>query len=202
MTSQQNTPEQMADDLRRLVEELRRQGRNDLLLRAIGVQTIEELKLEAARARLSRLRITPDYRFLLIDLDNREVELQPVHKAVYMLFLAHPEGIEFKRLADYREELTTYYMRTARFMDKQKIIESVAHLVDPLDNAINEKCSRIKNVFLSLMDDYQASYYIISGHTRKHINGSTRTWYERLKIITLPRHLVIGMPTPEQSLIS
>ena len=76
-------------------------------------------------------------------------------------------------------------------LDKEKVIESVDHLVNPLDNAINEKCSRIKKVFLSLMDEYTASYYFISSHTQKHIQGSSRIWYERLKVITLPRELVI-----------
>ena len=164
-------------------------GRKDLVLRAIGVPLLEELRIEAARGKLSRLVITKDYRFVLVDYDNTEVELQPVHKAVYLLFLAHPEGIEFKRLADYKEELTGYYMQTARWMDKEKIEESVEKLVNPLDNAINEKCSRIKKVFLELMDEYRASYYIISGHTQKHISG--RVWYERLKVITLPRELVV-----------
>ncbi len=104
---------------------------------------------------------------------------------------AHPEGIEFKRLSDYREELTRYYMATAKLMDKEKIIEGVDHLVNPLDNAINEKCSRIKKVFLDMMDEYTASYYIISSHTQKHIAGSSRIWYQRLKVITLPRELVV-----------
>ena len=120
---------------------------------------------------------------------HQEVELQPVHKAVYLLFLAHPEGIEFKRLADYRQELLDYYMRTARMMDREKIVESVEKLVNPLDNAINEKCSRIKKVFLNLMDEYRASYYIIGSHTKKHMAG--RIWYERLKVVTLPRELVV-----------
>ena len=113
-----------------------------------------------------------------------------MHKAVYLLFLAHPEGIEFKRLSEYREELTDYYMKTARSLDKESIVEGVSRLVNPLDNAINEKCSRIKNAFLSLMDAYSASYYIISGHAQRHIVGSSRVWYNRLKVITLPRHLV------------
>ena len=81
--------------------------------------------------------ITKDYRFILEDY-QKEVELQPVHKAVYLLFLAHPEGIEFKRLADYRAELLRYYMATGKMLDKEKVIESVDHLVNPLDNAINE----------------------------------------------------------------
>ena len=184
------TPEEMASEVKRLVEQLHAAGRKDLLLHAIGVPLLEELRIEAARGRLSRLRITSDYRFILVDY-NKEIELQPVHKAVYLLFLAHPEGIEFKHLADYREELTKYYTATAKGLDGDKIIEGVDHLVNPLDNAINEKCSRIKKVLLDMMDEYTASYYIISSHTQKHFEGSTRIWYERLKIITLPRELVI-----------
>ena len=190
MTEQPRTPEEIALQIKSLIEQLQAEGRRDLLLKAVGVPLLEELRIEAAKGQLSRLVITKDYRFILEDY-HREVELQPVHKAVYLLFLAHPEGIEFKRLADYRAELTRYYMATAKMMDKEKIIEGVDHLVDPLDNAINEKCSRIKKVFLEMMDEYTASYYIISSHTQKHIVGSSRIWYERLKVITLPRHLVV-----------
>ena len=192
MSEQQYSPEEIAKEIRRLIEQLQMAGRNDLLLHAVGVPLLEELRIEAAKGKLSRLVITKDYRFILEDY-HQEVELQPVHKAVYLLFLAHPEGIEFKRLAEYREELTRYYMATAKMMDKEKIIEGVDHLVNPLDNAINEKCSRIKKVFLELMDEYRASYYFISSHTQKHIAGSSRIWYERLKVITLPRELVVMM---------
>lgn len=190
MTESMLSPEEVAQEIRRLVGQLQAEGHQDLLLKAIGVPLLEELRIEAAKGRLSRLVITEDYRFILADYNNKEVELQPVHKAVYLLFLAHPEGIEFKRLADYRQELMRYYMATAKMMDKEKIIEGVDHLVNPLDNAINEKCSRIKKVFLELMDEYTASYYIISSHTQKHIAGSSRIWYERMKVITLPRELV------------
>ena len=185
-----HTPEEKAQLLKQLVEQLQTAGRTDLLLQAIGAPLLEELRIVAARAKLSRLLITKDYRFILLDY-QKEVELQPVHKAVYLLFLAHPEGIEFKRLGNYRHELETLYMAIAKGMGKEKMAESIDHLVNPLDNAINEKCSRIKKVFLDMMDDYTASYYIISGHTQKHIAGSSRVWYERLKVITLPRNLVV-----------
>lgn len=185
------TPEQAADELKSIVMLLQREGRRDLLLRAIGVPLLEELRIEAAKGRLSRLLITEDYRFVLIDYDHREVELQPVHKAVYLLFLAHPEGIEFKRLREYQKELMHYYMEVSPQTDQERVMESVEHLVNPLDNAINEKCSRIKKVFLDMMDEYTASYYIISGHTQKRMAGSSKIWYERLKVITLPREMVV-----------
>ena len=184
------TVEEIAEQVSILAKQLHAAGRKDLLLKAIGAPLLEELRIEAAKAKLSRLIITEDYRFILADY-QKEIELQPVHKAVYLLFLAHPEGIEFKRLADYREELTKYYTATAKGLDSDKIMEGVDHLVNPLDNAINEKCSRIKKTFLDMMDEYTASYYIISSHTQKHFEGSNRIWYERLKIITLPRELVV-----------
>ena len=190
MSESMLSPEEVAQEVKRLAMQLQQAGRKDLLLHALGVPLLEELRIEAAKGRLSRLVITEDYRFILEDY-HQEVELQPVHQAVYLLFLAHPEGIEFKRLADYREELTRYYMATAKMMDKEKIIEGVDHLVNPLDNAINEKCSRIKKVFLDMMDEYTASYYIISSHTQRHVVGSSRIWYQRLKVINLPRELII-----------
>ena len=185
------TPEETAAELSLMVRELVAAGRKDLLLRSIGVSVLEDLRIEAAKNRLSRLLITKDYRFFLVDFDNKELEMNPVHKAVYLLFLSHPEGIEFKLLREYRDELLGYYLATARYMDKRAIVESVDMLVDPLNNSINEKCSRIKSVILGMMDQYTANYYIISGHTQKHVEGSAKMWYKRLKVITLPRELVI-----------
>lgn len=189
-TTESNIVE-LSEQLRTIIKQLRSEGRNDLILSALGVPLLEELRIEAARGKLSRLLITRNWQFILLDYDRKEIEMQPVHKAVYLLFLAHPEGIIFKHLSDYREELLRYYKATARFMEIEKIEESVDRLINPLDNAINEKCSRIKKIFSELMDEYSASYYIISSHTRKQVTGSSRIWYERLKIVTLPRELVM-----------
>lgn len=190
MTTESNIIE-LSEQLRAIIKQLRSEGRNDLILSALGVPLLEELRIEAARGKLSRLLITRNWQFILLDYDRKEIEMQPVHKAVYLLFLAHPEGIVFKHLSDYREELLRYYKATARFMEIEKIEESVDRLINPLDNAINEKCSRIKKIFSELMDEYSASYYVISSHTRKQVTGSSRIWYERLKIVTLPRELVM-----------
>ena len=188
MPYQYFSSEDMAAELGWLARQLHATGRTDLLLQALGVPLIEDLRLEAAKGRLQPLRISQDFRFFV---GPREVELQPVHKAVYLLFLAHPEGIEFKHLSDYRDELRRYYRQTAPGMDSEKMEESLCHLTDPLDNAINEKCSRIKSVFTSLMDDYSASYYIISSQSEQIDPTSPRRWFRRLKVITLPRNLVV-----------
>lgn len=191
-TTEANTrrAEELAGQLASAARQLQQMGRYDLMLRAIGVPVLEQLRIEAARSKLSRLVITRDFRFILADYD-KEVVMTPVHKALYILFLNHEEGIEFKDLADHREELRRIYEKTAPAADRAKIDESVSRLTDPTDNAINEKCSRIKAAFGSLMDEYTLAYYMISSHTTRHFNSSSRVWFKRLKLITLPRQLVV-----------
>ena len=58
------TPEETAQEIKRLIGLLQTEGRRDLLLKAIGVPLLEELRIEAARRKLSRLVITRDYRFV------------------------------------------------------------------------------------------------------------------------------------------
>lgn len=181
---------EMAQQVRYLTNKLVALGRYDLLVQAITVPTLEQLRIEAARGTLSKLIVTADYQ-LVLERYNRVVELSPVHRALYLLFLNHPEGIEFKYLRDYRDELYGIYERIANRIDKEKVEETVDRLTNPLDNAINEKCSRIKAAFNFLMDEYSASYYIISSHTTRIVEGSPKIWYSRLKLITLPRNLVV-----------
>ena len=182
--------EKLAQELHSVVARLQQAERYDLMLRAISVPVLEQLFIEAAKARLSRLVITRDFRFILADYD-KEVTLTPVHKSLYILFLNHEEGIEFKDLADHREELRQIYRSVSPATDPARIDETVDRLTNPTDNAINEKCSRIKAAFAGLMDKYSLNYYMISSHTTRHFNSSSRVWFKRLKLITLPRQLVI-----------
>ncbi len=183
--------ENIANSVHLLAMKLCSAGRYDLLLQAVGTTALEELRIEAARSQLSPLVITKDYRFILSYYNNCEVKLSPVHKAIYILFLNHPEGIEFKRLADYRDELLGLYRKMSNRMDDAVIEESINRLISPLDNAINEKCSRIKHAFSEVMDSYRASYYVISSRVRCPVDGIAKVWYRRLKMITLPRELVV-----------
>lgn len=185
------TAEEKATQVKLLSTDLLAEGRTDLLLKAISVPVLEQLRIEAARATLSPLVITKDFHFILPNYGNKEVMLSPIHKSLYMLFLNHPEGIEFKNLIDYREELLAIYNEVGNRVGPDKMVETVNRLANPLDNAINEKCSRIKAAFSDLMDEYQADYYIINSHIKRHQSTSTKLWFERLKIINLPRELVV-----------
>ena len=79
-------------------------------------------------------------------------------------FLRHPEGILFKNMIDYRSELIGIYNKITKYEDFNRIESSIDALVDPTRNAINEKCSRIREAFVSQLSDDIAENYYITGY--------------------------------------
>ena len=63
----------------------------------------------AFRVKLSRLRITEKKAIVLEDFDHKEVKMDTLTKAVFLLYLKHPEGIRYKELSDYQQELEEIY---------------------------------------------------------------------------------------------
>ncbi len=112
--------------------------------------------------KLSRLSIAKDGTILLADY-QKEVKMEPIVKAVYLLFLKHPEGIAFKYLPDYRKELTDLYQKIKPFGLTEKAIRSIEDVTNPLLNSINEKCSRIRAAFLPEVDSTLLEQYIVTG---------------------------------------
>ena len=111
--------------------------------------------------------------------DQREIHMEPIVRAVYLLFLKHPEGIKFKNLPDYRQELAEIYNKVRPWGLTDRAIRSIEDVTNPLLNSINEKCSRIRRAFLTHLDSNLAKQYYIRGK-----RGTS-------KRITLSRELVI-----------
>ena len=112
--------------------------------------------------KLSKLRIAKDGTILLADY-QKEIKMEPIVKAVYLLFLNHPEGIAFKYLPDYRKELTDLYQKIKPWGLTERAIRSIEDVTNPLLNSINEKCSRIRAAFMSEVDATLLEQYIITG---------------------------------------
>jgi hypothetical protein len=109
------------------------------------------------------LRISADYKIYLTDYQNKEVKMTPLPKALFFLFVNHPEGILFKQLADYRKELMEIYQTISLRENMDKVRQSIVDMTDPLNNSINEKCSMIRNAFLKVISDGIATNYYITG---------------------------------------
>lgn len=138
---------------RKQIEELQKCG--------VTMEMLENILHE--NDQLSRLVIRKDNRIFLPDYDNMEIKMEPLVKAVYMLFLRHPEGIVFKELPDYREELATIYIRLRPHGLTERVKKSIEDVTDPMSNSINEKCARIRNTFIEKFNDHLARYYCVDG---------------------------------------
>lgn len=148
------------------------------LLRESGVSESQIASLFYIERPLPMLIISKDCRIFLGNKQN-EVHMEPLVKAVYLLFLKHPEGIMFKALPDYRKELTSLYEKVRPWGLTDRTIQSIEDVTNPLLNSINEKCARIKKALLGLIDSSVAEQYYIKG-TRGEA-----------KKIALPRDLVV-----------
>lgn len=123
------------------------------------------------------LIISRNYRIFL-GKERKEVHMEPLVKSLYLLFLQHPEGIVFKDLPDYRQELANIYNNVRPWGLTDRALHSIEDVTNPMLNSINEKCAKIKKVFETMLDSSIAEHYYIKG-TR----GNT-------KRIALPRDLV------------
>lgn len=138
-------------EIKRLVMALREKGASE--------EEIREL-FDVEQRSLSRLLVTKDYRLFFGD-DKLEVKMRPICKAVYLLFLRHPEGIRFKELPDYREELAEiYHSMKKRTQAKKKVERSIMDVTDPLSHSIIEKCARIRAAFREVTSREE---YVITG---------------------------------------
>lgn len=127
---------------------------------------------------LPKLIISRNYRIFLGEV-RKEVHLEPLVKAVYLLFLKHPEGIIFKDLPDYRKELAKIYNKVRPWGLTDRAVKSLEDVTNPMLNSINEKCARIRKAFGALLDRRVAGQYYIKG-----VRG-------KAKIIALNRELVV-----------
>ena len=159
--------EDMMSEVQMLVERLRQ----------IGVGEIAFQRLFKPTQQLSRIHVRYG-RIFLPDYNNMEIKMHPLSKAIYILFLRHPDGISFSYLPDYRNELMHIYGLISGRDSLEDIRKSIDDVTDPTRNSINEKCSRIKQAFLREFDDSIARNYYITGERGE------------AKKILLPREMV------------
>ena len=150
--SDEPSVEDMMSEVQLLVEQLRQSGVGEVALQRLFRPTQQ----------LSRMRVHYG-RIFLTDYNNMEIRMHPLSKALYLLFLRHPEGISFSDLPDYRQELLRMYELMSGRDSREDIRRSIDDVTDPTRNSINEKCSRIKQAFLREFDDSIARNYYITG---------------------------------------
>jgi hypothetical protein len=109
------------------------------------------------------LTVTKDYKIVVGEEKQNEIIMEPLVKAIYFLFLLHPEGIILKCLPDYRKELEVIYGIIRPQGLTKRAENSIMNVTNPVQNSINEKCARIRRAFTEAIPHRLLRYYTISG---------------------------------------
>jgi hypothetical protein len=151
-----------------------------------ALQIMESLRVKMLYAQnfkqespLSNLILTPHHKLFLPEFGQIEIKLRPLEKALYYLFLDHPEGIFLSSLSDYRQDLYTIYSRLSNTGMLQEMKGRIDDMTNALNNSASEKISRIKRVFEEAVGHELAKNYYICGQVGE------------VKKISLPREKVI-----------
>lgn len=136
----------LEDKTRKIIADL------EAIKRKYGISDHDLEQLIGRPVELSDLHITRSGRIYLPAYNNRELDLDTKTRALYILFIKHPEGIGYKYLADYRKELLNIYSSITNRDDLDQIISTIDSLVDPFNsNNVSISVARIKKAFTDIV---------------------------------------------------
>jgi hypothetical protein len=140
-----------------------------------------------ARTHLSRLEVTLYNAPLLLPDYDEQLHLTAQVKALYVLFLLHPEGIRMKDIGDYKEEFKRLYFRFSNRSDVDKLRDSIERLFDLwTPNTMNVKKSQCSSALrLAIPEDDLRAHYEIQVN-----RGGPHTILLDRNLVTLPEGLL------------
>ena len=157
-------------------------------LRAMGVSADASgatLKPEATAP--VELYIDRQYTIRMEAPDGPALPLRPLVKALFILFLRHPEGILLKARDRYRQELEAIYSVICPNMAAEVIRSRVGRLVNLQDNSFSEKASVLNARLDILLPPGTAENYKIhgyNGHPRRvPLNPLLVHWAEQSSLL-------------------
>lgn len=114
---------------------------------------------------MSRILIDKGGRIFLPEYAPMEVKMPYLPKTVFIFFLIHKEGIEFKSMYNYLQELYEIYQIVAleKNTEAGKIRRSLENLVEPVNNRIYETCSIIRRSLSTVVPESLMEMYCITG---------------------------------------
>jgi hypothetical protein len=122
----------------------------------------------------SRMRFNLLHRkAIMLDIQGMTISLTPLEATIYYFFLKNNEGVKITDFYKYEQELFDIYGSCSVANSDNNIAamrNSIKALIDPLENSLNEKISKIKSKFIKYLGQEMAeNYYIYKDKTNlKH----------------------------------
>lgn len=130
-------------------------------LRSMGYTDAEILGAHSAE----RLRVSRSLRVTLPGRGGQELHLAPLQRTVFIFFLKHPEGVTFKELSSYRNELEQLYGIISPRTSKEGVRATIGRLIDPVDGSVNVVRTRLQRALEACFGAAEAAQYSISGRS-------------------------------------
>ena len=122
---------------------------------------------------------------------DKEVKMSYLPKTVYIFFLLHHSGVEFKNLDNYLKELYQIYQIVSeeKNIEAGKIKKSLNNLVEPGNNRIYEICSVVRKSLSEILPTELVAQFAITGkwgglHKIEAKRSLLEIRHEKLKQIT------------------
>jgi hypothetical protein len=148
------------ENIREILNDLKATGKLFYML-PIFKKIIEESEINIKPSKLSTISIDADYRILLPDFNNLEIQLSHLTKAIYILFTRHPQGINVLNMRVYKAELTKLYLSISNQENYDKMEITIDELIGYESKSIYTHISRIKSAFYKVMDKEFADHYVV-----------------------------------------
>lgn len=122
-----------------------------------------------AKRDLSRIIIDKNCQVFLSDYSSHEIKMPHPPKTVFLFFLFHAEGVEFKSMHKHISELYGIYQVVAldKYVEAIKIRRSIKNWVEPTNNRIYEVCSIIRKALSVIAQSELLEQYCIVGKRGK-----------------------------------
>ena len=155
--------QQFISELEEALGKLSEEGMN-IFLQTLGNDFLKSLSNLAPKP-LSPIKVDQQFRIVLEDYDL-EIKMNALWKAIYILFLRHPEGIILKDMPDYREELSAIYyaMGCGEYERMEATLDDVT---TPGSDNFRQYVSKINRAFTSVLAVDLAQHYMITGQRGK-----------------------------------
>jgi hypothetical protein len=102
-------------------------------------------------------------KIVLPEMGMLQIGLSPTERAVYLLFLNHPEGIRLAEMGEYKAELRGILNKVSPSDSRETIEGQLENLCEYNSNSLSEKMSRIKRKFDDKLGSAMAEHYYIKG---------------------------------------
>ncbi len=108
----------------------------------------------------------------LEDMDGQKLKLSPQQKAIYLLYLLQPNGLDSAEFIDQRPMVSSLYKLVTNKANLAEIENTIANLMNVLDDTLSITRSVIKRKVTQLVGKEMADHYIITGpnNERKRIS--------------------------------